>query len=81
MPKRKPEPAVCDDAALKRLKAAGITYPWSPWQCLTLLDRIDAGKRRLERLIADLEADGNSTALVAILQLEKVLRDLDGEPT
>jgi len=32
-------------AEIDRLAAAGVKYPWTPWQSLQLLDQLDAAKK------------------------------------
>jgi hypothetical protein len=42
-------------AEIKRLADAGIEYPWSPWQSLQLLDRLDSLTAQVERAAELLE--------------------------
>jgi hypothetical protein len=42
-------------AEIERLKKRGIQYPWSPWDVLALLDRIEDTKRKVVCAVMDLE--------------------------
>lgn len=54
------------NAEVKRLRDNGITYPWTAWQSLKLLDRIDKQKAVADR---DVKPDNQINWAVAWLKL------------